>query len=181
MLAHPDYIKQTQAWLSSVVIALGLCPFARQEFDAGRIAYRVVETGELQSQLTQIILECAAMEADPNQETSLLIFPEGLSDFADYLDLLALANALLAEQGYEGTYQLASFHPAYCFADAESDDASHYTNRSPYPMVHILREASVEAALKTYPNSENIPDRNIKLTRELGAAAMQGLLTKCYE
>ena len=175
-----NYIGHTQNWLSTVVIDLGLCPFAKREFDAGRISYRVVETDDLQGQLQEIILECAAMEADREKETSLLIFPQGLSDFAAYLDMLALANALMAEQGYEGIYQLASFHPDYCFAESAIEDASQYTNRSPYPMVHVLREASVETALKNYANPEKIPDRNIKLTRELGAAAMQSLLTKCY-
>jgi hypothetical protein len=177
----PDYIKHTQTWLSSVVIALGLCPFAKLEFDSGNIAYRVVETGELQGQLEQIILECAAMDTGGDRDTSLIIFPKGLSDFAKYLDMISLANALLAEQQYEGIYQLASFHPAYCFADVALDDPSHYTNRSPYPMVHVLREVTVTAALKTYPNPENIPERNIMLTRELGTAAMQSLLAKCYK
>ncbi len=178
---RPDYIAHTRNWLSSVVIDLGLCPFAKREFDTERIFYRVVEADDLHRQLEQIILECTALDTDAGRETSLLIFPNGLGDFAAYLDLMALANALISKQGYEGVYQLASFHPAYCFAEAAPDDPSHYTNRSPYPMVHILREASVEAALKTYPNPEDIPDRNIKLTRELGTAAMQGLLTKCYE
>ena len=180
MLKTPNYIKHTKNWLSTVVIDLGLCPFAKREFDAGRIAYRVVEADGLQRQLEQIVLECAAMDRDGNKETSLLIFQKGLSDFAAYLDMLALANALLAEQGYEGVYQLASFHPDYCFADTDIEDASHYTNRSPYPMVHILREASVETGLKNYPNPEQIPKRNITQTRKIGAAAMKDLLAKCY-
>lgn len=178
--SKPDYIAHTQNWLSTVVIDLGLCPFAKREFDGGRIFYRVIEADDLSGQLEQIILECAALDVDEGRETSLLIFPQGLSDFAAYLEMLALANALLAEQGYEGVYQLASFHPDYCFAEVDIEDASHYTNRSPHPIVHILREASVEAALKNYPNPEKIPDRNIKLTRDLGTAAMRSLLAKCY-
>ena len=181
MSQKSHYIEQTQNWLESVIIELGLCPFAKREYEAGRIAYRVIETAELHCQLEQIILECTAMDADVSIETSLLIIPQSLSDFGTYLDLLALANALLAQQGYEGIYQLASFHPDYCFADIASDDPSHYTNRSPYPMVHILREASVEAALKNYPHPEKIPERNIALTRKLGIKAMQNLLAECHK
>ena len=179
-LERPDYIACTKTWLSTVIIELGLCPFAKREFEAGRIHYDVIETGDLQAQLEHIIMECAALDRDAARETSLLIFPNGLSDFHDYLDLLALANSLIAKQGYEGIYQLASFHPEYLFAGVAADDPSHYTNRSPYPTVHILRESSVENALSTYSEPEKIPERNIKLTRNLGLAAMRALLTDCY-
>jgi len=179
-LERPDYIARTKTWLSTVIIELGLCPFAKREFEAGRIHYDVIETGDLQAQLEHIIMECAALDRDAARETSLLIFPNGLSDFHDYLDLLALANSLIAKQGYEGIYQLASFHPEYLFAGVAADDPSHYTNRSPYPTVHILRESSVENALSTYSEPEKIPERNIKLTRNLGLAAMRALLTDCY-
>ena len=179
-LERPDYIARTKTWLSTVIIELGLCPFAKREFDAGRIHYDVIETGDLQAQLEHIIMECAALDRDAARETSLLIFPNGLSDFHDYLDILALANSLIAKQGYEGIYQLASFHPEYLFAGVAADDPSHYTNRSPYPTVHILRESSVENALSTYSEPEKIPERNIKLTRNLGLAAMRALLTDCY-
>ena len=87
----------------------------------------------------------------------------------------------MVKQGYEGVYQLASFHPQYRFADSPIDDASNYTNRSPYPMLHILREASIEKALLNYPDPENIPERNIKLTRELGLEQMKKLLFECYK
>ena len=132
-------------------------------------------------QLEQIIAQCAALDNAANRETSLLIFPRALSDFEDYLDMLEIATALLEKQGYEGVYQLASFHPKYCFAEAAPDDASNYTNRSPYPMLHILREASVEAALENFPNPENIPDRNIQLTKGLGLTVMKKLLADCYK
>lgn len=174
-------IDQTKAWLSSVIIEHRLCPFAKREFDRGRISYRVVETSDLSIQLENLIAECEELDADDGRETSLLIFPTGLSDYLDYLDMLDIANALMAKQGYEGVYQLASFHPDYLFAGAEIDDPSHYTNRSPYPMLHILREASLEVVLKTYPNPEEIPDRNIELTRSIGLDAMKALLANCYK
>lgn len=174
-------INHTRKWLSSVIIAHKLCPFAKREFDRGSIYYDVIETPETGSQLEHIIAHCAALDRDAERETSLLIFPNGLSDFNDYLDLLDLANQLLKDQGYEGVYQLASFHPKYRFAGADATDPSHYTNRSPYPMIHILREASVEAALKTYPDPQNIPTRNIQLMQDLGLQEMKTLLNACYE
>lgn len=173
-------INQTKKWLSSVVIEHNFCPFAKREFYNHRIHYAVVEAADLEGQLEQIILQCAALDNNANRETSLLVFPKALLEFDVYLNFLDLASTLLKEQGYEGVYQLASFHPDYCFAGVSPDDASHYTNRSPYPMVHILREASIEAALKRYPHPEKIPDRNIEVARDLGAASMKALLAACY-
>jgi len=174
-------INQTKKWLASVVIAHNLCPFAKREFDNGRIHYEVVEAADMQSQLEQLILECAKLDKNKDIETSLLIYPNGLPDFDNYLDMLELAMALMKAQGYEGIYQLASFHPYYRFEGVSMDDASNYTNRSPYPMLHILREASVEAAVKNYPNPEGIPERNVELTRALGADVMKELFAACSE
>ena len=174
-------IAQTKKWLSSVVIAHNLCPFAKREFDLDRIHYEVIESEDVQDKLEQLILECAALDKTKDIETSLLIFSAALSSFEDYLDLLHMAKVLLKAQGYEGVYQLASFHPNYCFEDVSADDPSNYTNRSPYPILHILRESSVEAAVKTYPNPEKITERNIKLTRELGVEFMKELFVACYK
>lgn len=181
MIDNCTLINQTKKWLSNVIIKHTLCPFAKREHDNGRIHYEVIETADTHSQLEQIAAQCAVLDTDANKETSLLIFPLGLSEFEDYLDMLDIAAALLKTQGYEGVYQLASFHPGYCFAGASGDDPSNYTNRSPYPMVHILREASVEAALKNYPNPEKIPERNIQLTQELGLKVMRASLAECYK
>ncbi|MEP3888925.1 MAG: DUF1415 domain-containing protein [Hellea sp.] len=178
---HNDLINHTKKWLTSVVIGHNFCPFAKREYEADTIHYAVVEATDLEGQLKQIILHCAALDNDETRETSLLIFPKALSQFETYLDMLGVAASLLKDQGYEGIYQLASFHPEYLFAGVRPDDASHFTNRSPYPMVHILREASVEAALYKYPNPEKIPERNINLTQELGAATMRALLAACYK
>lgn len=172
-------IRHTKKWLSTVVIAHGLCPFAKQEFDNGRIHYAVIETESLEAQLEQLVLECQALDNDPARETSLLIFPRALSDFQDYLDLLELATALLKAQDYEGIYQLASFHPDYRFEGAGPNDSANYTNRSPYPMLHILQEASVEQVLRGYPNPEKIPQRNIERMQALGLNFMHELLDDC--
>jgi len=136
MAENLKVIRQTKKWLSTVVIAHGLCPFAKREFDNDHIHYMVIETQGLEAQLEQVVLECAALDINSHRETSLLIFPKTFADFEDYLNMLDLATALLKAQGYEGIYQLASFHPEYCFEDAGLDDPANYTNRSPYPMLH---------------------------------------------
>jgi hypothetical protein len=180
MTKHPLIIKQTQNWLSNVVIAHSICPFAKREFDRGSIHYEVIETNEIEQQLEQLILNYEQLDKDFEIETTLLIFPNSFTDFYDYLDFVELANQLMHKQGYEGVYQVATFHPDYRFADSDESDASNYTNRSPYPMLHILREASVEKVLANYPDPEGIPERNIGLTRELGLTAMQKLLADSY-
>ena len=98
----------------------------------------------------------------------MVLFPKFLDDFFDYLDFIDEAEAILFEKGYEGVYQLASFHPDYCFADGASNDVTNYTNRSPYPMIHILREASLEKAISYYGNTEDIPENNKRCLRKLG-------------
>ena len=174
-------VRQTRAWLRDVIIGHQFCPFAKREYDADRIHYAVIEVKSLEALIEQVLTHCAALDKDISRETTLLIFPLGLSDFEDYLDVLDLANAQLCEQGYEGVYQFASFHPEYRFEGAEDRDPANYTNRSPYPMIHILREASVEAAVKTHPNAEAIPQRNIDLARSLGLKLMKQQLDQCYD
>lgn len=176
-----DVIAQTKKWLSSIVISHGLCPFAKSEFDNNRIHYAVIEERDLEGQMAALLAECAALDEDESRETSLLIFPSAFVDFEDYLDGLALANDLLKDQGYEGIYQLASFHPQYRFKGAGRNDPANYTNRSPYPMLHILREASVEHALKNYPSPNKIPERNIQFMQGLGLATVEEMLSKCYD
>lgn len=181
MTNKTQIIEQTKKWLSNVIIEHSICPFAQREFDNNRIHYEIIESTQLEAQLEHLILQCEALDKDSHRETSLLIFPSSLFEFEAYLDTLEIATELMAKQGYEGIYQLASFHPKYCFADSVSNDASNYTNRSPYPMLHILREASIEKALINYPDPENIPERNIELTRELGLEKMEQMLADCQK
>ena len=181
MLNSATIINQTKKWLLSVVIAHNLCPFAKREYDNETIYYVVIEAADPERQLEQVIIHCAALDEGGTRETSLLIFSQGLSEFDIYLDLLEAANALLKDQGYEGIYQLGSFHPDYRFEGADPEAPSNYTNRSPYPMLHILREASIETALENYPNPEKTPASNIQLTEDLGLKAMQDLLENCYK
>lgn len=183
-MTDQQIISATQTWLDSFIIALNICPFARRERQRNSIRYRIAHTDQTAQTLETLIEECCHLDAHPETETTLLILPNGFSDFDDYLDMLAIAERLLLVQNYEGIYQLASFHPDYCFAmnnETEAEDPANYTNRSPYPMLHIIREESLENALASYPDPENIPVRNIKLTRELGIPKLRALLAACYE
>lgn len=177
---HNKIIVQTKTWLEKVIIAYSICPFAKREFEKDSIHYEVIETDDMKNQLEKLILQCEALDQNTERETTLLIFPKGLNDFDQYLDLLYIGIELMEKQGYEGIYQLASFHPQYRFEGSAIDDPSNYTNRSPYPMLHILREKSVEQRLQNYPNPENIPDNNIQLTTDLGINKMKQLLSDCY-
>lgn len=170
-------IEQTQTWLTTFIIKYNICPFARHEHERGSIHYSVVESKNTEQCLKALFTECLLLDEKTEIETTLIIYPNHFRLFDDYLDFLAMAESLLHQQNYEGVYQLASFHPHYCFEGAPSTDPANYTNRSPYPMLHLIREASLEQAIKSYPNPELIPERNIKLTRELGRKNLQSLLS----
>lgn len=178
-MSDPHIIIATRTWLTSFVIAHDICPFARHVYDNNSIRYRVADSDKLEDCLETLIEECQRLNADPTIETTLLVFAQACPKFDDFLDLAAIAEQLLSDQGYEGIYQLASFHPNYCFAGSREDDPANYTNRSPYPMLHIIREASIERALQNYPNPESIPERNIELTRKLGLEKMRAQLAAC--
>ena len=173
-------IAATQAWLKTIIIHYSICPFAKHELERGSIRFSVDHDTEIERCLVNLMLECDRLDSDVSIETTLLIYDRAFTAFDDYLDFLELAETLLIDEDYEGVYQLASFHPDYCFEGAKQDDPANYTNRSPYPMLHLLRETSIDRAVDTYPNTENIPQRNIELTRELGLAKMQALLAACY-
>ena len=173
-------ITATQTWLKTIIIDYSLCPFAKRELDRGSIYFSVNHETDIERCLLDLLSEFERLNTDDGIETSLLIYAEAFKDFDDYLDFLELAEAVLSEQDYEGIYQLASFHPDYRFEGAPKDDPANYTNRSPYPMIHILRETSLEKAIDSYPNPEQIPERNIELMRELGIAKVQSLLAACY-
>jgi len=176
MPSNKTVISRTKNWLSTFIIQHNICPFAKREFERNSIHYEVVASHQLEEQLQALIQACRQLDANSDIETSLLIYPDGLINFDDYLDFLALANALMHKQGYEGVYQLASFHPDYCFEGAEQEDASNFTNRSPYPMLHLIREASLEKVLANFTDPENIPLRNIEYLRQLGVEKIKELL-----
>ncbi|QTP54263.1 DUF1415 domain-containing protein [Billgrantia sulfidoxydans] len=166
----------TRAWVEGFVIAHNVCPFARREFVSDSIRFVEVAANGWEPALEAMIEECRRLDATPGIETTLMILRPGLEDFDDYLDFLAVAEGLLVEQGYEGVYQLASFHPDYCFEGAAEDDPANFTNRSPWPMLHLLREAGLERALAHYPDPEAIPERNIEAMRRLGSERLAAAL-----
>ncbi|MGJ7458912.1 DUF1415 domain-containing protein [Halomonas sp. MA07-2] len=174
---HQDQaLAATRAWVETFVVARNVCPFAGREVAGDTIRYVVVKAGDWERALLLLVAECERLDETPAIETTLLVLTPGLDDFDDYLDFLAIAEALLADQGFEGTYQLASFHPDYCFEGAEQEDAANFTNRSPFPMLHLLRETGLEQALEHYPNPEAIPERNVATMRELGHQALAAAL-----
>ena len=168
-------IQQTKNWINSVVIGCNFCPFAAKEMKQDTIRYSVEPSSDLLICLETFIKECKLLDDDSSIETTLLILPNATPAFDDYLQLVDLAEKLITEQDYEGIYQVASFHPQYLFAGSTEKDASNYTNRSIYPMLHLLREESVEKALEKYPDPEGIPERNIKFAEEKGIEYMKKL------
>ena len=170
-------IKHTKQWLEQVIIALNFCPFAKKEWLNNTIYYHVSQESKLKKALVELIQQCHYLQEHPELETSLIIYPQDFKDFNRYLELFDYANELLVEQGFEGIFQLASFHPDYCFADSDFDDAANFTNRSPYATIHIIREASLEKVLALYKNPEQIPDNNIALARAKGSEFFAHLLT----
>ena len=174
------HIDETKKWLESVVITHNICPFAKRVFDNGGIHFAVENPTDVETCLENLLDECARLDENETLETTLLIYTKAFADFDEYLDFVEIAERLLEVEDYEGIYQLASFHPNYCFDGSTENDAANYTNRSPYPMLHLLREHSLEKALENYPNPEAIPENNIKLTRKLGLEKMQQTLAACY-
>jgi hypothetical protein len=174
-----EVIEQTKQWVEKVVVGCNFCPFAAREVKRGSIHYQVEESAMLKVCLESFILECARLDNDSSIETTLLVFPNAFQKFNDYLDAVALAEKLLKMHKYEGVYQVASFHPLYRFSKTPANDAANYTNRSIYPMLHLLREESIEKALLHYADPEQIPERNTSFAREKGAAYMKMLRDSC--
>lgn len=172
-------VSQTQRWIEMFIVAHNICPFARREVESQRIRYDVCQEYELEKVLHCLIALCEELDEQSDTETAFLILADGFTRFDEYLDLLELADALLVRQGYEGVYQLASFHPDYCFDGVEETDASHFTNRSPYPMLHIIREASIERALEHFADPEGIPERNIAHCQSIGRDVLKAILDEC--
>lgn len=175
MSTDPDVEARTRRWIEQVVVGLSLCPFARPVLPTLRIA--VTPARDLEALLGALAAELGRLVgSDPTAlPTTVLVVPEALADFDDYLDALAVVEAALEDAGLEGEIQVASFHPRYRFEGAPADDPANYSNRSPYPMFHLLREADVGAAVDAHPDPEGIPARNIERLRAMGVEAIRAL------
>jgi len=165
-----DVIAATREWLEKAVIGLGLCPFAKAVHAKAQIRFVASAALTPAALVEDLMTELRALEtADPAAiDTTLLIHPGVLADFEDYNEFLDIADALLDELGLSGVIQIASFHPQYRFEATMRDAIENYTNRSPYPMLHLLREDSVEKAVTTYPDVADIPEKNIETMNKLG-------------
>jgi uncharacterized protein len=177
MLTAESALQATRAWVEHAVIGLNLCPFAKAVQAKGLVRYACSaarDTVELRAALRDELQRLA--EAPIEQiETTLLVHPWVLQDFLDYNDFLDEADALLAGMGLEGTLQVASFHPQYRFAGTRAEDIENATNRSPHPTLHLLREASIERALASFPEAEAIYETNMRRLRALGPAGWAAL------
>lgn len=172
---NEEIIDETRHWLTQAVIGLNLCPFAKAVYVKEQIRYAISEARTFEDVLADLESELKHLaDSDPEEtDTTLLIVPHTLGDFAEYNDALHFADTLLKQLKLEGELQIASFHPDYQFDDASPDDIENFTNRAPYPIFHLLREASIERAVDAFPDAADIYERNMSTLRRLGQAGWQ--------
>jgi uncharacterized protein len=165
-----EVIRLTKAWVEHFVIALGLCPFAQKPFIEKRIRFTVCTSSSREEIKAIMMSEALQLLASTNKEleTTLVICPEAPAQFEAFLDVAWYLEDAFYELGYEGILQIATFHPRYRFADSLANDPADYTNRAPFPIFHILREASVTDAVDSYKDIDIVPERNCKLLRTMG-------------
>lgn len=175
---HELVIARTVDWLEKAVIGLNLCPFAKAVHVKGQVRYVVSDADKPEQLLEKLMEELQYLaDADPERvDTTLLIHPRVLGDFEDYNEFLDVADAALEDLRLDGELQVASFHPQYQFADTHPNDIENYTNRAPYPTLHLLREDSVERAVEAFPEASEIFEKNIATLRALGHDAWDKLL-----
>ena len=172
--------QQVRRWLERAVIGLNLCPFAKSVYVKQQVRIVVSDASTERALLEQLGEELALLRDTPAEQTdtTLLVHPQVLGDFLDYNDFLDDADALVEALALDGVLQVASFHPQYQFAGSQPDDADNLTNRAPYPILHLLREASIDRAVAAYPDPDAIIARNIATVRELGVEGWSKLLAE---
>lgn len=178
-LDHDTVIDRTRDWLVKAVIGLNLCPFAKGVHVKNQIRYRVSEATTPETLLEDLVAELTILrDADPEEiDTTLLVHPAVLQDFLDFNDFLDVVDAAVAELDLEGVLQVASFHPDYQFSGTDEDDIGNYTNRSPYPTLHLIRESSLARAVEAFPDAEDIYETNIRTMNQLGLEGWKKLWT----
>jgi hypothetical protein len=181
IVEYETAVRAVRRWVEDFIVKLNLCPFAGRELLDNRIRFVVTESTTEEQLLGALQTELALLNDNATVETTLLIHPDVLQDFSDYNQFLDTADRLLVQTGLEGVYQIASFHPSYQFAGTATDDAENYTNRSPYPLLHILREASLERNIAAHPDVEQIPVRNVALMNSLGREKLRALIQGCSD
>jgi hypothetical protein len=177
-MENEDPIALTRRWLERVVIGLNLCPFAKAVYARQQVRFVLSDATTPETLLEALVAELEWLrDADPQEtDTTLLIHPQVLTDFLEYNDFLDVVDAAITDLELDGEIQVASFHPDYRFADSFEDAIENCTNRSPFPMLHLLREASVERAVDAFPDADAIVDRNMATLRRLGMEGWRRLL-----
>jgi hypothetical protein len=178
-LKDSEVIGSVQRWVEAFVVDMNLCPFAKRELIKNRVRFALTAAKTEEELLIALQAELELLDSDTSIETTLLIHAKVLQGFYNYNQFLNYADKLLLQMGLEGVYQIASFHPDYQFVGTAADDAENYTNRSPYPMLHIIREESLERAIADSPDLDQVPARNIELMKQLGKDRLQALLQAC--
>lgn len=165
-----EIIEATRHWLEKAVIGLNLCPFAKSVYVKNQVRFVVSHAPHIDALLEELERELQLLDdTDPEEvDTTLLIHPDILTDFLDYNDFLDIADDVVEELGYAGTLQVASFHPDYQFEGSEQDDIENFTNRAPYPTLHLLRESSIDRAVEAFPEADAIYEKNIETMKQLG-------------
>ncbi|KGQ18143.1 DUF1415 domain containing protein [Lysobacter dokdonensis DS-58] len=178
MDSNEDPIAVSQRWLERAVIGLNLCPFAKAVHTKGQVRWVLSDASAPEALLAELGEELAMLRDTDAAEidTTLIVHPQVLQDFIDYNDFLGDADALVEALDLDGVLQVASFHPDYQFADSHPDDVENYTNRSPYPTLHLLREDSVSRAVEAFPDPDVIVERNVETLRKLGRDGWIALL-----
>lgn len=174
-------LAAVRRWLDTFIVGMQLCPFAAAPLAEGRVRLAVTGARSDQELIYALLEEIRALDADPNVETSLLIHPRALNDFDEYNQFLDVVDAILEETDREGVYQVASFHPDYQFDGTAPDAAENYTNRSPFPLLHLLRESSISRVLDTGVDTNAVPERNILRMNAQGTRALAQLLADCLQ
>lgn len=166
-------INSVRRWFEKAVLGLNLCPFAAAPYKKGALRFELSHAADDENCLIDLYLHLDRLDKENETESIILICCQHLARFPDYNQFLSLADQLLEQEGWQGIYQIASFHPDYRFSNSDYDDPANWTNRSPYPLLHLLRESSVDAALNACNNIEQIPEQNIEKLRSLTREQLQ--------
>lgn len=181
VVAYNLFIEKTKQWIQDFVIGQHLCPFAAVPFRQDRIRYRLQASPDMTHLADAVIIEATNLKDNEDIDTSFIIHPDLLLDFDDYLDFVDYIQTVMQEMDLTGVIQLATFHPDYQFEGTQMNDPENYTNRSPYPMIHLLKEESVTHAVDHYADVEAIPQRNIDRMNELGLQGIKKILKQIDE
>lgn len=179
-MSPEEYLLPVKNWVEIMVVGLNLCPFAKRELVKNRVRFELSNAKTESELLAHLKNEIILLDENDSVETTLLIHPFVFTDFFEYNQFLDTADRLLIELGRDGIYQIASMHPDYQFGGTDPSDLENYTNRAPYPLLHLIREDSMETAIANYKDSDLIPDNNIALLESMGLEKVQAMLSACH-